>query len=83
MTVRELIDLLEGHDGETEVRLATQPNYPLQSFISGVASLQDLQDSGEIEQGDEMLTPEENIVYITEGQQCPDDPYAHRALWGF
>ena len=36
MTVKELIERLEELDGEAEVRLAYQENYPLQGDIRGV-----------------------------------------------
>jgi hypothetical protein len=38
MLVKELIEMLEGHDPRAEVLLATQPNYPLAKGVHGVAS---------------------------------------------
>jgi hypothetical protein len=37
MTVAELIELLEDCDPEAEVRLATQPHYPLAYHLAGIA----------------------------------------------
>ena len=74
MTVRELIETLEQYNGDLEVRLATQPNYPLQSTICNVASLHEVQDYPE---EDDFV----DVVYITEGGQCHDNPYAPRGLW--
>ncbi len=36
MNVSDLRDLLEGYEGDVEVRLATQPSWPLQYYINGV-----------------------------------------------
>lgn len=37
MTVKELKELLDNFDDETEVRLATQPRYPFENEIAGVS----------------------------------------------
>jgi hypothetical protein len=42
MKVRELIELLGGFDEEAEVVLTTQPNYPMEHTVSGVARRADL-----------------------------------------
>lgn len=59
MTVNDLIaeleDLREMGMGEADVRLALQPNYPLEHNIAGVAPLGDEDASG--------------VVYIGEGSQ--------------
>ena len=36
MTVQELLDLLDGVDPSTEVRIAYQPSYPLECSLGGV-----------------------------------------------
>lgn len=54
MTVEELIWFLKDFDPNTEVRLAQQPNWPLQYEISNITLYED--------DGNE-------YVYITEGEQ--------------
>jgi hypothetical protein len=44
MKVNELIELLSSFDGEAEVVLTTQPNYPMEHTVSGVARRADLAD---------------------------------------
>ena len=51
MTKQELIDMLEGFDDDTEIRLITQPSYPLLYKLSH-----------EIASNEEC-----NIVYLFEG----------------
>jgi hypothetical protein len=62
MKVKRLIELLELHDPEAEVVLATQPNYPFEHSIMGVAVREDFDESG-----DESKSP--NDVVLCEGQQ--------------
>jgi hypothetical protein len=74
MTVSELIDRLrdlEGEGlGECEVRLAFQPNWPLQFEIGGVTEPpMDAEAEG---------LP---VVYIAEGSSITESPYAPR--WAF
>lgn len=65
MNVAELLDLLQDVDPEAEVRLATQPNYPLEAWVAGVS----VGDTG----------PEEaEVVWILEGGS---EGYASRELW--
>lgn len=70
MTVNELIERLQEAEenglGECEVRLATQPSYPLQSTVGGVTLPEDDPD-------DDATMP---VVYIFEGQHPDDTPYA-------
>lgn len=91
MTVGELLELLEGVDQDAEVRLATQPSWPLQYKVRGVVTPDDVREASEEmcqECGyfngchkDECPVadeePEEipNIVYIVEGNQPSDSPY--------
>ena len=44
MKVSELIELLGGFDADAEVVLTTQPNYPMEHTVSGVARRADLID---------------------------------------
>ncbi|WP_069164876.1 hypothetical protein [Nocardia altamirensis] len=57
MTVGELINLLQDFDPETPVRLASQPNYPMEYNIRRVAETEDADDEGL------------GIAWIVEGRQ--------------
>ena len=69
MTVSQLIELLSEMDPGDEVRLATQPSYPLAFHIAGVAALDG--DEDEFEPG---------VVWIAAGDH-PDQPYAPHAAF--
>ena len=67
MTITELIEALEemleaAEGADPEVRMATQPSYPLQTTISAVTMI-------------------DGKVFIAEGGQPYDDPYAPRKAW--
>lgn len=69
MTVGELKNLLESFDDETEVRFASQPNWPFEYEIED-AVLADLNYTGE--QSLEEYYKEERedyVVYLVEGRQ--------------
>ena len=88
MKVRDLLEQLEGYSPDVEVRIATQPNYPLEATIRHVRSKIEMAErEGEIcEDGscedEECLTvrshPNNDTVYIVEGSQIG---YAARALF--
>lgn len=93
MTVDELIESLqaisdEGY-GESEVRMATQPNYPLATNLKGVVLDKGEEEECEVCDGvgcDEC--PEDGdgpgvdrLVWLVEGSSCADSPYAPRHLW--
>lgn len=67
MKVAELIAMLEECDPNATVKMATQPGYPIQSNLRGVAH------DGDEDAGD--LT-ENEVVYLVEGSQDYDHPYA-------
>ena len=54
LTVGQLIEALQAHDPDMEVRMVYQPNYPLQANIADVTILP----TGE---------NDEEAVYLTEG----------------
>lgn len=60
----------EGFDVDPEVRIATQPSYPLAHSICCVNHIPCGWDE------------ETGIVWIAEGSSCYDSPYAPRAAWG-
>lgn len=91
MTVAQMIERLQEMDPEAEVRLATQPSWPLEYHVAGVASQQEIVDYKRAEEKCdehgfyncdecEPETSEEdgNIVWIAEGSQIG---YAQRAVW--
>ena len=71
MTVAHLIALLSEMNPGDEVRLATQPSYPLAFHIAGVAALDNEADEDELEPG---------VVWIAAGDH-PDQPYAPHAAF--
>ena len=72
MTVEELIRALEQYKGTgLEVRLANQPNYPLEYSIGRIITNK--------EAGLELEQNEKTILYITEGNQLG---YSNKELWG-
>lgn len=72
MTVGELIDMLESMDNrDAEVRLATQPAWPLAYNVAGVIADPDIADD------DEAL----EIVWIVEGDHPDGTPYAPAAAF--
>ena len=73
MTVSQLIELLSEMDPGDEVRIATQPEYPLAFHIAGVAALDNEDDPGQ----DEL---EPGVVWIAAGDH-PDQPYAPHAAF--
>lgn len=60
MTAGELMELLGGLHPETEVRLATQPSWPLEYEVASVIQPED----EDAEEGDGAL-----VVYLVEGEQ--------------
>ncbi|NLT34283.1 MAG: hypothetical protein GXX83_00050 [Gaiellales bacterium] len=67
MTAADLIELLEGVDPDTEVRIAEQPSWPFEYDISGVVEAKlgaDREENANLERAQEILdaddaTPEE------------------------
>lgn len=60
MTVAELIDLLDGYEPDTEVRLAFQPKWPFEYTIGEVVSMYHISED---------WIPATQVVYIGEGEQ--------------
>lgn len=83
MTLEQLIERLQdlvedGVDPSAEVRIAMQPNWPLQSSVRDVFPSDDLLvDDPEDEPSDDTPAP---VVWIVEGSQCPH-PYAPRQVF--
>jgi hypothetical protein len=79
MRLNDLIEQLEDirnmfdEDIDPEIRIATQPNYPIQSTVYGVVSSLDIDDG-------EDLDGDNPVVWVVERNQC-NDPYASQRLW--
>jgi hypothetical protein len=89
MTLDDLISRLEecrdelgDAGGDIEVRLASQPNYPFEWDIFGVALSTDIEtEDGDEEDEEDAEHPDDAeapVVYICEGRQLD---YASRAIW--
>ena len=80
MKVKELIEILEDMDPEATVLLASQPSWPFEYGLAGVAVRGDFADE-EDGGGDEPtygLGTAANDVFIVEGQQLR---YGSKAAW--
>jgi hypothetical protein len=79
MKVRELMELLEKHDPNAEVCMVTQPNWPIEYAVAGVAVRCDLFDA-DVEPGTEQYedgTCASDVVLV-EGRWLR---YGHRTAW--
>jgi hypothetical protein len=83
MNVGELREALEDLDDEVEIRLATQPNWPLAFNIRAVVTPADIVDYRETEDETEVEDEtEDELVWIVAGDHPWDgSPYAPRVLW--
>ena len=88
MTIDELFEYLEHYrdeiGGDTEVRLMTQQNWPMEYMICGLASQDEMdeqiEDDAETdgESEDETKADDEPILYIVEGRQLG---YGSKRAW--
>lgn len=89
MKIEELIEELQEvarTDPGAEVRIATQPNYPMQSNFGGICTENDLAGNTQCEEhGDYSCAlchgHPSGIVWLLEGSSVYDQPYAPRGLW--
>jgi len=91
MNVREMIEMLEGFDPDAEIRLASQPSWPMQHYIAEVAEVElplcRICDEDEEDDDCDCDGETQTMIYIGEGDQPYSDPYlpgaARRELgWG-
>lgn len=82
MTVRDLIEYLEAYDGDAEVRLAMQPEWPLAFRVAGVMSADEIAAESD-EPEDEPTEAEEPVVWIAAGSHPSDNPYAPKGAWAY
>ena len=78
MKVSELIELLEQCDPDKEIRLATQPNYPLAFSLGGVYDPESAEPWDEDEPADKGDT---SLVWLLEGTQSRDPYSVPRDAW--
>ena len=64
MKVRQLLDLLAEYSPDADVRVVSQPRYPLESSLAGVVSESEVR----AHEGRE-LGAEPEVVFLLEGQQ--------------
>jgi len=85
MTVNEMIERLqevaEDGFGECDLRLAFQPNWPLQFTVGGIATPDDAYEDEE-ERESTQEDDAAGIVYIYEGHHPDDSPYAPKWAMG-
>lgn len=79
MTLDQLMNRLESYrrelGGDAEVRLMTQPAWPLEWAVAGVTSRSEL---AEAEDADDYDDADEDVVYLCEGRQ---HGYGTAAAW--
>jgi len=88
MIVSELLELLGQAEPTAEIRLATQPSWPLAFNLRGMASQADIDIAAAYENLDDLGLVDEDeiaqaaaaIVWLVEGTSC-EQPYAPRAAW--
>jgi hypothetical protein len=80
MKVKDLIELLEDLDPEANVLIASQPNWPFEYSVAGVAVREDVGDDED--EGDEEKLYADGChgsdVFIVEGEQLR---YGSKAVW--
>jgi hypothetical protein len=78
--LEDLRDELDGN-GDIEVRLMHQPEWPFEYDIAGVVSSREMHEGEPDEDEDESFAPEgdiDEVVYICEGRQLG---YGSKAAW--
>lgn len=76
MTVNELIERLQEFNGDAEVHLMTQPNWPFDNLVAGVCSQEEMNaDEGDTADVDPEAA---TVVFIVEGGQIA---YGNARAW--
>lgn len=83
MTVGELKQRLEFIDDDAEVRIAYQESWPLQATVRGLTEGDELQADPDMddEERDEVEAKLADVVWLVEGMQCDDSPYAPHGVF--
>jgi len=77
MKVKELIEVLESCDAEAEVVIMSQPNYPMEHGLLGVALREDCHDGADEPRYETDTAPSD--VVLVEGAWLR---YGNSAAWG-
>lgn len=82
MTIDDLIARLEEYrdvvGGDAVVRLMTQPNWPFECEIGGLASGEEINELDEDDEDIDEDVTEDRLVYLVEGQQLG---YGSKRAW--
>jgi hypothetical protein len=86
MKVRELQEMLEGYDPDDEIRVATQPNYPIAVELVGVTdTMKIIEAECDFYPNDDVFEAEfearGQVIWLVTGSSPYDQPYAPRACW--
>ena len=73
MTVSELIRILKSYDPDSEVRIASQPRWPMEyrinDAIETIADKDGIDEDADDDNMDDRAEPENKVVYVVEGYQ--------------
>jgi len=82
MKVSDLLRMLEGCDPDANVLIMSQPNWPFEYSVRGIATREDIESSDEGDEGEGGACDAEgtskNDVFIVEGTQLR---YGNRDAW--
>lgn len=78
MTIDDLREMIEGLDGDIEVRLAMQPRWPFEYSIDRAILKTEALESGDPDEDDESPDDDDEVLYLTEGSQLG---YTTKNLW--
>ncbi|MCA0290499.1 MAG: hypothetical protein LCH82_02370 [Actinobacteria bacterium] len=84
MKVHQIIALLEELDANAEVRMATQPSWPLANEVRGIATNDDIAGAEPCETHGDYSCDDcagEPVVWIVAGDSPDDSPYAPGAAF--
>jgi hypothetical protein len=74
MKIQELIEMLEEFDGDTEVRIMAQENWPFENAVEGVTERSRFEDTDDPDDPE----GEPNCVFLVEGRQLK---YGNKEAW--
>ncbi len=72
MTIDDLLDVIDGLDGKTEVRLAIQPHWPFEYSIERAMLKSELEFDDDEEEDDSTKQDDDDdddVLYLTQGTQ--------------
>lgn len=81
ITVAELMERLEDYDPDAEVRIVTQPAWPLQFAVAGAVGVEDMA-AGADEDDLDGVESDEKVVWLVAGDHPDGTPYGPKAAFG-